>query len=63
MNKKVKFPYQHNQQAYKLVNGIKDLETLKKYGLSKSEIKELQSIKKDGKNEIMKVQKDLKEVY
>ena len=39
----------HNQQAYELVSGIKDLETLKKYGLSKSEIKELTGIKKEGK--------------
>ena len=37
------------------MSGVKDLESLKKYGLSESEIAELQGIKKDGKKEIKKV--------
>jgi cell fate (sporulation/competence/biofilm development) regulator YmcA (YheA/YmcA/DUF963 family) len=41
--------YKHNQQAYEIVSGVKDLESLKKYGLSESEINELKGIKKDGR--------------
>ena len=38
----------HGQQAYELVQKTKDLETLKKYGLTDDEIYELKGIKKDG---------------
>ena len=52
---KLKMKYKHNQQAYEIVSGVKDLESLKKYGLSESEINELKGIKKDGSKEIKKV--------
>ena len=37
------------------MQGVKDLESLKKYGLSESDISELKGIKKDGNKEIKKV--------
>ena len=51
----------HGQKAYDLVTATKDLETLKKYGLTDDEIYELKGIKKDGAQEKRKIQKDLNE--
>ena len=44
--------YYHNQQAYELVQGTKDLNSLKKYGLSQDEIDELKGIKREGRHKV-----------
>lgn len=44
--------YYHNQQAFELVSGTKDLNTLQKYGLTQDEIWELKGIKREGNRKV-----------
>ena len=44
-----------------MVQNVKDLDSLKMYGLSQTEINELKGIKQEGQQEIKKVKHEMKE--
>ena len=58
---RIKNEREHNQ-AIEIVSSVKDLNTLKnRYGFTQSEINELRGMKEDGREEIKKIQNQLKE--
>ena len=57
----IKMSLRTSKKAYQLVQNVKDLNKLKEYGLSETEINELKGIRQEGKEQINTLKKELRE--